>query len=194
MPQHLRYPTNVTARIAQHYTRGTTQPGRHLEMDGICLGLSLSWLRRMACGRPLGEFPSHMEGMFGQYAYLTGNNSRLLSQWMIEGPTALLGLDQYCFRVGFRHTVNRRCTLQECMALIRETDSPDDASRKTFLVLADGHATGLTIAGAKVALFDSNIGIDVFDRRNHDDLHALEGTLRKLAPIHRSYLLTGLAY
>lgn len=187
MPIFYNTGTNKTMGVQQRYRRRSLQPARRCVIEGICMGLSITWIRRIQLGWSFSYVPDEIEAMINQQFYTFGflpslardsaepdsddeheeqeevAHNRQPGLYAQDGDfielLALHGLEgRYRGELG-PHDVH---------LLVAEALYNNDPVR-TYLLCAKLHVHALAIRDGNIAIFDSNTGTTVFSVREETD-------------------------
>lgn len=197
MPQYIRIAmSQLSPGLGQHYCATTLAPGTRVLSGGLCMGWTLSWIRRLHLGHSICNEPSPVEAALLQSAYQFGNQTRLATappgeQLERRAISQAIWLFQTIRMLGLVARPPLRLTpmaLMQCFAV--QCDAAIAAPLKTFLVIVGRHALGLAICDGTIAVFDSNIGIARFQQRDAADVDTLTDLLERIAQCYEAEVFT----
>ncbi|MNJ23543.1 hypothetical protein D3C77_179310 [compost metagenome] len=177
MPQFISAPLNTHAYFGQHYSRRSLRPGKHVFEAGICLGLTLSWLKKVQVGCHWANLPTCTEATLVQHIAAYGYSTRICASndWSEAQEIAALAEEARTVSPGMwvqDPQLKRLFQLQGFQArylgeqnafrILFQLDGLRAGGTQTFLLTAAAHAIGLAIRDGKIAVFDANKGLTLF--------------------------------
>lgn len=199
MPRFINNGYAGPVTFGQHYQRRTLLPGKCIYTPGICLGMALSWIRKVQIKQDF-ELSSiqndglQWEGAFMQSIAEHGYSTRLdagpndaaefvqanelfaktlrPSQIVLHG-NLLIGLR----RLGFSYRQKGDMVVFDIMNTLSSRMPPHHVT--TYLLLGGGHALCVAAVNEDVALFDPSFGTWIYTRDEAIARYRLAGILRE---------------
>jgi hypothetical protein len=187
MPIFYSNGTNKAVGLQQLYRKRSLKPAGRCVIEGMCMGLSITWIRRMLLGWHFSYVPHEIEAMINQQFYTYGISPALANAWPESDSSdeheeqeevahnrqpgdyaqdrdfiELLSLH------GMEGVYRGEIGPNDVFLLIAEVLYNDDAV-KTYLLSAKLHMFALAIRDRNIAIFDSNTGTTVFSVRDSFD-------------------------
>jgi hypothetical protein len=185
--------------FGQHYKKRTLEPGKRVHTPGLCLGITLSWIRKVHIHQNF-EFSQiqneglPFEGMFMQYiaehGYSTRSKAEIIDEQAYEAEIRSYALSvrpsQMLKRTNILSGLGRLGFIHEQKGDMVVFDIVNDlGSRKsrngvvTYLLLGVDHAQALAVDTEGVAFFDPEYGTLIYTRDEAFRNHKLAGALRE---------------
>lgn len=179
MPIFIPTKINTTLNFGQHYRKGSLVPGKKVYQGGICLGLTLSWIRLVHVRSDIRCAPPLMEGILGQYIAEYGFSTRKYANSDIiderqeaaefleyarnyrPGESVMdQELGNTCRRLGLSNQYVGELNPFRILYILNALRGSQGV--KTWLLSDSAHATALAMQNGHISFFDSNKEITVF--------------------------------
>lgn len=184
---------NVRAGYGQHYRRFDQRPGRSFVSPGLCVPLSIAWLRNVLTGHSMALFPMQAQAV-SMLAALYGNSTRILVACRPHDPALAERYDDVMLQGMSRERI---LPVLECLSLSLCLPGFQASTSgvieligrfrgthlvRGFMVMTSLHTIALAMDRTYVGMFDCNRGITICSWDDALETLVIRRQLVRLAP------------